>query len=269
VLSVGVDLAAEFVGTAVARLHWSATGAVLGDLVLPADDDAVVEAILAAEKAGIDCPLGWPEAFVSFVTAHHDGTVPVPPEGAGRAWRRGLAWRQTDEAVRALTGLVPLSVSADRIGHTTMRCAVLLSRLAKVGHHVDRDGSAVVVEVYPAGSLKQWGLAHRGYKRTAHLPALGMAVDALLRAAPWLDLGRYEEICRRSDHALDAVVAALTARAAWQGTTHQPDERQRAAARTEGWIAIPARPIGDLRRAPPSGVVLGCGMTPPSTASIS
>jgi hypothetical protein len=56
----------------------------------------------------------------------------------------------TDEAVRAETGLIPLSVAADRIGHAAMRCAGLLAQLARRGQSVDRCGRGVVVEVYPA-----------------------------------------------------------------------------------------------------------------------
>jgi len=78
---------------------------------------------------------------------------------------------------------------------------------------VDRRGTGTVVEVYPAATLKTWNLPYRGYKRPPNRAALSRLVDALLQAAPWLSLGRHELTCRRSDHALDAVIAALTARA--------------------------------------------------------
>jgi predicted nuclease with RNAse H fold len=246
VLTVGVDLAAEPAGTAVAYVEWAAAGATLRELVLPAGDEDVLDAVARAGKAGVDCPLGWPDAFVSFVDAHRRGAVSVPEGVAGRDWRRGLANRLTDLAARELTGLVPMSVAADRIGHPAMRCAGLLARLVERGTPVDRAGGGVVVEVYPAASLKRWGLPYRGYKRGRDVAALGAVVDALLRAAPWLDLDVHEGRCRLSDHAFDAVVAALTARAAALGLTAGPDERQAAAARTEGWIAVPTAPIGDL-----------------------
>ncbi|WP_281398007.1 hypothetical protein [Actinomadura alba] len=38
-----------------------------------------------ADKAGIDCPLGWPDAFVDFVTAHRAGHVVTPAGLDGRA----------------------------------------------------------------------------------------------------------------------------------------------------------------------------------------
>jgi hypothetical protein len=46
---------------------------------------------------------------------------------------------------------------------------------------------------------------------------------------------------------LDAVIAAMTARAAAQGQTFPPSEADLAATRTEGWIAIPDSPISRLR----------------------
>jgi hypothetical protein len=58
------------------------------------------------------------------------------------------------------------------------------------------------------------GLPHRGYKGKSNIKCLAQVVDALLAAAPWLKLDPFEDLCRRSDDALDAVIAALTARAA-------------------------------------------------------
>jgi hypothetical protein len=46
-----------------------------------------------------------------------------------------------------------------------------------------------VVEVYPAASLHQWGLPHRGFKGKGNAKPLARVVDALLAAAPWLMLG--------------------------------------------------------------------------------
>jgi predicted nuclease with RNAse H fold len=246
VLTVGLDLAAEAGNTALARLDWHDGGCSVRGVELAGEDEMIVDALLTADKAGIDCPLGWPVPFVEFVAAHRSGHVAVPAGARGRDWRRDLALRLTDRVVHERTGLTPLSVSADRIGHAAMRCAALLSCLARAGRPVDRCGTGVVVEVYPAASLRLWGLPHRGYKRPNDLAALGRLVDGLRRAAPWLDLGRYDSLCRRSHDATDAVIAALTARAVFRGlaTTPRPDEVE--TARSEGWIALPTSPLDDL-----------------------
>ena len=83
----------------------------------------------------------------------------------------------TDQVVRQEIRLTPLSVSADRIGHVALRCASLLALFAQQGHEVSRDGSGKVVEVYPAASLKIWGLPWRGYKRPGDTQALSKLVD--------------------------------------------------------------------------------------------
>lgn len=246
--TVGVDLSAEPAGTADATLEWADGGAVVTELTERADDAAVIEAVERAEKAGIDCPFGWPLPFVEFVSGHRDGHVSGHPTLAGRDWRRVLANRTTDDVVRERTTLIPLSVAADRIGHAAFRCAWLLSQLAGDGVDVHRAGSGRVVEVYPAASLKVWGLTHRGYKGTAHREVRDHLVTKLRETAPWLDLGPYDAACRASDHALDAVVAALSARAAARDLVAWPSgDEQTAAAAVEGWIAVPTGSLDDLR----------------------
>ena len=116
-----------------AVLRWSVTGAAVQSLVLDVDDAAITNAATDADKLGIDCPLGWPDDFLLFLQEHHAGHVVAPQEVAGRDWRRKLAYRATDRAVRERTGLTPLSVAADRIGLTAMRAAGILSRLAAEG----------------------------------------------------------------------------------------------------------------------------------------
>jgi predicted nuclease with RNAse H fold len=248
VLTVGIDLAAEPERTGVAWISWEPGRAVVTRLIRGADDAVLLGAIGDADKAGIDCPLGWPEDFVAFVAAHENGQAPPPPPGPGRDWRRLLTTRLTDRVVREQAGLVPLSVAADRIGYVALRCAALLTRVADACGPVDRSGGGRVVEVYPAGSLQRWGLPHRRYKGAADGPALARMVDELRARAPWLDLGEHDALCRRSHDAADAVIAALTARAAARGLTVEPSREQMPAARKEGWIAIPA--VSSLGRLP-------------------
>jgi predicted nuclease with RNAse H fold len=260
VLTVGVDLAAADDRTAMAAVAWEAGRATVRSVQFGVTDDEIVAAVRTADKAGLDCPLGWPAAFVTFVGAHQAGH-PVRPAGAntvtgesgghpsgpdGALWRRSLAYRVTDEVVRAETGLIPLSVSADRIAHAAFRCAALLARLADGATPVDRTGDGVVVEVYPAASLRRWGLTHRGYKARTGGAGHGFLVDELVAAAPWLDLGPHEPLCRTSHDAFDAVIAAMAARAAALGQVRAPGPAERAAAATEGWIALPTGHLPDL-----------------------
>jgi predicted nuclease with RNAse H fold len=251
VLTVGVDLAAEPANTAVVRIRWAAGAAEVQALTVGADDAMLVDLITAADKAGIDCPLGWPQRFVEFVGQHQAGVFVAPVDIAGKDWRRRLALRETDLATRAVTGLIPMSVAADRIGLAAMRCAGLLARLAAAGQPVDRAGSGVVVEVYPAAALKHWGLPYRRYKGTANAAVRHQLVDLLAAQAPSLRLGEFNQACRRSDHALDAVIAGLNARAAALRRATGPPAEHAAAAQTEGWIALPTTELADLTRDEP------------------
>ncbi len=54
---------------------------------------------------------------------------------------------------------------------------------------------------------------------------------------PWLVAP--DDYAQDSD-ALDSLVAALTARSAWQGRTLLPNPSQKSAAKREGWIHIPS-----------------------------
>lgn len=240
--TVGIDLAAQAKHTAVAVVDWASGAARLADVEIPADDDAVLRHAVGADKVGIDCPLGWPEPFVEFLCAQRAVAPEIVP-----AWR-SLAFRRTDQHVRAVTGLTPLSVATDRIGLTAMRAVRLQGLLAKDGHDVRRDGAGLIVEVYPAAGLKQWQLPHNRYKGRANAVALGALVDELLGAAPWLELGNHERTCRLSDHAFDALVAALLARSAARGWTAPPADGDDGAAAAEGWIALPTEPLAGLAR---------------------
>lgn len=111
---------------------------------------------------------------------------------------------------------------------------------------MDRTGAGTVVEVYPAASLHRWGLAHRGYKRAANRTELARLAGELQAAAPWLDLAAFTPLCSSSDDAFDAVIAALTARAAHLGKTTQAPPEHRKAASTEGWITLPTTPLHTL-----------------------
>ncbi|WP_432984287.1 DUF429 domain-containing protein [Dactylosporangium sp. CA-233914] len=243
-LTAGVDLAAADERTALALIEWSGGRALVRDLLLGVDDQLIVDTVLASDKAGLDCALGWPEPFIRMVVAHRAGHITdLPAAGAGSAWRRAMVYRTTDEVIRAaIPGLVPLSVSADRLAHAAMRCAALLAMIASGGADVDRSGSGRVVEAYPAASLHRWGLTHRGYKGKKGVP-----VDALVAATrPWLELGAHELLMRASHDAFDAVIAALTARAAALGLTARPSPGQLAVARVEGWIALPTSALDTL-----------------------
>jgi hypothetical protein len=259
--TAGVDLAAQDKNTAACVVEWGSRGPRVELPRAGLDDDTLLDLICDSDRAGIDAPFGWPQAFADAVAAHQardrwpGSTAELRELAEQRAsFRRRLSYRVTDLAIidDPELSVRPLSVSTDRIGVTTFRCALLLDRL---GHerrvNVDRSGrTGRVAEVYPAAALNAWGLPFKGYKGRA-----GREVRAELVTAVGRRLGRgfgndARKMCVDIDHALDALVSALVARAVAVGATSQPDRRQSGAAKSEGWIHVPTDDIEALKHAP-------------------
>lgn len=236
-----MDLAAATKKTAAAVVEWDNGGARLVHLSLGVDDPEIIRLFGSCDLAGIDCPVGWPDAFLPFIAGHLAGDAQPVLGYDGLEGRRLLAYRDTDRFVTARTGLIPLSVSADRLAHPAMRCAVIQAKIARAHGPQPRDGSGRLAEVYPAASLKSWGLLARGYKGRGGQEAQRLAglLAGLQQAAPWLDLAGQGDRLAGSDDLFDALIAALTARAVALGSTLRPDAGHAAAARTEGWIHLP------------------------------
>lgn len=237
--TVGVDLSAEPVRTAVCTVTWTPGAASVEPPIRPADDATVLTACTSADQVGIDCPFGWPEPFLAAVSAHAAGQAWPGRDQIAADYRRALRYRATDYHVHATTGRWPLSVSTDLIGVPAMRCASLLDSLAARGAPVDRSGSGLVMEVYPAAALREWQLLRKAYK--ADLQVLDAMVTELRARLPALRFPAGDEPYRHSDHAFDALICALVARAGQCGATGPPQtaEQQRRAS-VEGWIHLPA-----------------------------
>jgi hypothetical protein len=155
------------------------------------------------------------------------------PAPLGEHTRRPLRLRETDLWIHKQTGKWPLSVSADSIAMCAMRAVTILSRLGDV----DRVNGPRF-EVYPGAALKRWGLDSAGYKRER--PARERLLEALAPPAGWLVLsGRQRAELVRTDHALDALVCALVARAAATERTRRPPDELSGITAQEGWIHLP------------------------------
>ncbi len=260
--TLGIDLATDPHKTAAATIEWPGSGS--GTLRVhkpPLGDGELIELIAAADVAGIDAPLGWPEPFVKAVAGWHAG------HGWTNAHPSDLQQRTTDlhaaERMRVIArdrGVRipnrPMSVSADRIGATAMRAARIIDRIARLGAiepaRLDLSGlqPSRIAEVYPAAALFAWGLPSTGYKggglgEDARRSLVGrlsksfapiVSLDATARGA-----------MRANDDVLDAVVAAVATRAVALGATFSPNGREQTRlARAEGWIHIPRGPLSDI-----------------------
>jgi hypothetical protein len=245
-ITLGIDLAAQDKNTAACRMTWSQDVGTV-DKVFGGDECSdksllllIVSVVRAGGTVGIDAPFGWPDAFLDQLLEYreHGRWRELPTTDAPSP----LCYRATDLYLKrgsnppaGFKGIHPLSVSTDRIGVVAMRCAKLLSRLADLGIPRDPLGRQVV-EVYPGGALRRWGLAAKDYKHD-------QAVRVALLTQPPLDAivlspSRAQEITN-TDHAFDAMLSAIVARdvALGRDDLHRPCEDGQL--RREGWIRMP------------------------------
>lgn len=256
--TLGIDLAAQDANTASCVIEWEPGRAVAGTPQLRRSDLDLVNDMERADWVAIDAPFGWPDAFLNAVHAWaHEGRWPESPLDR-RARVKRLRYRATDLFVEARARL-PLSVSTDRIAVAAMRCATLLPPWGPDGEPFDRTGGDRCVEVYPAAALVVWGLDPTGYKGVGNQQRQRL-IDALQERAPWLELpATARQSCIQTDHALDALVRGLLARAAQRGATWPPPgagsptvmpagvDVVEAQLRREGWIHLP-RGVDSLGR---------------------
>lgn len=242
--TVGIDLAAQKADTASCRIEWTSAGPKIDPPRLGRSDDQLMADMAGATVVAIDAPFGWPEPFFKAVRAHRAGEA-WPGRGEGlEEFRQALRLRRTDLVVKQEAGLTPLSVSADKIAVTAFRCALLLDRLGhERGWKIDRSGmTGRVVEVYPAAALKQWRLTTATSYKASDAHEQRDDITSGLRKALGIDRmpAGVRKACRETDHALDAVIAAVVARAAALGWTRPPlSQEERGHASIEGWIHYP------------------------------
>jgi hypothetical protein len=232
VRTLGVDLAAGSASTAACMISWDDGQAVVDKPIRPLDDEqllGLLHELRPGDRAGVDCPFGWPVEFVSAIAAHASGQRWPGRGESSIQYRARMRLRLTDRRVVEVTGRTPLSVAFDKLGATAARWAHLADALAAGGRSVDRTGAGLVAEVYPAAARRRWNLSPSrsvAELQTA-LPSLGFADPSVAFA--------YE----RNEHAFDALVAALVARAVALNLTDRPGPGELSVAATEGWIHLP------------------------------
>ncbi|MEU0393140.1 DUF429 domain-containing protein [Streptomyces sp. NPDC006208] len=239
--TVGIDLSASPDNTAASVVTWGSAHAVVEPPRARCRDAEIVGLLAglgADDRAAVDTPFGWPVGFVQAVAAHA-AHQPWPGRGLDSTVHRlsSLRFRRTDQLVwdALKPGQPPLSAPFDRIGAMVARWAHIEDELAVRGRAVDRAGTGDICEVYPRATRQNWRL---GRVRS---------VAELVHAAPWLRCdGEVRAAYESSEHAFDALVCALTARAVAQGLTRPPVGADLEMARIEGWIHVPV--VGSLPR---------------------
>jgi hypothetical protein len=253
--TLGIDLSSQSTNTAACLIDWSGESPVVLGVRTKLSDDSILALIseftldLGLDAVGIDAPFGWPQPFIEFIGREPKGTRSSQWTAE---YARTLTYRLTDvrvkETLSAKPGkpLTPLSVAADKIAYTAFRCSGLLDDLGVY----DRSGVNGVFEVYPAASLKAWDLPFSEYKGSSLVvkERLAAMLTMVCQRCKWLDWANWSNhgLCSQSDHAFDALIASLMARAAMLGQTIQPTPDERARVSFEGWIACPESKLESL-----------------------
>lgn len=242
-ITLGIDLSSQEKNTSACYVCWDGkTSATIEWLDPPLCDEKLLAAMCKADRTAIDAPFGWPVEFVKAIRAWQSGTWPKDPRNDE------LRLRVTDRYVKE-QGNNPLSVSSDRIAATARRAAELLDKFYDGSARIDRV-SGKVIETYPVAALRAWGIITENY--STYRESKGFAnrkklVKKLCAKATWLRFAQNGKArCAASEHNIDALVCALVARAASQGTTWLPGAvgLKPAAQRVvdkEGWIHLPKR----------------------------
>ena len=222
--TVGIDFASQPKNTALCEIVWDGSSATVVQVATNVTDDQIRALVEhpPSRVLGVDIPFGWPTHFVQFVTAHLARVTP-PPGVTGTQKRL----RATDEFIWQLFRRQPLSVSTDRLGIPAMRWAALMQEFGVT----DRAGDGTFFEVYPAAARISWGLSPKDDVA---------ALDMIMAECPlFFASAALSQVLLQSDHAFDALMCALAARAAAVGLTYGPPPELRELAEVEGWIHAP------------------------------
>lgn len=242
-ITLGIDLSVADENTAACAIRWEAGSGVITKLDSTWSNDELRELIAEADWTGIDTPFSWPVRFREALSEHGvDGGWPTD--------YRSLDYQlRTTDLFAKKIACRPLSVSTNLLGVTAMRCARLLQEIGEQrGKRLSLTGEDQIVEIYPAASLTAWGGTAAGFNTKGYKNGPGavearaqLVLSLLMETDPWLDFTpECQQNCIGSDDVLDALIAALTTRAAQLGMTWKPEtDHQRKLAAIEGWIHVP------------------------------
>jgi predicted RNase H-like nuclease len=203
--------------------------------------DAKIAAFVEDEKRyctqlllALDAPLGWPAPMGNALSAHKAGDPFLPTADI-------LFRRETDRFIREKFKKQSLDVGADRIARTAYAALTLLKYLSETsGYPVQLAWDAeftgiAAIEVYPAATLRSYGLPDSGYKTKSDHKVRQEIIGGLNGVEEFF-LDKSIALPLQSADALDAVICCLAGLDFLRGSVHQPADEE--LARKEGWIWV-------------------------------
>jgi len=181
----------------------------------------------------LDAPLGWPAALGQYLVQHQAGSpLPIDPNLLFR--------RETDRVIRQEAGKQSLDVGADRIARTALAALDLLQSLRislkkpiTLLFEPPKCNEIGAIEVYPAATLKLYGLQRIGYKK-ADAQSVRREIIADLRKMMMMPAN--QNLLEEDVDTLDAVLCVLAGVDFLKGEVIFPKDM--ALAQKEGWTWI-------------------------------
>jgi hypothetical protein len=246
--TIGINLSAAAKFTTLVAIEWKDDGAWVSEAIVDLEDDELIGYLSSGDYTGVYAPFGWPVAMVEAVASYTNS------DQWQRASRREFRHRKTEGFVHdvlqaeADQELWPQSVSCDRLALQARRMAQLREQLfAETGKRFDRAGGDHIIEVYPPGASLLWGMGNHLGNGNSKLPEVDDKpgkefIERAEAAAPWLQWRDGKRgVCLKNEHTIDALLAALVARAAELNLTIPPENGEADLAPREGWMHLPSK----------------------------
>ncbi|MBN2092029.1 DUF429 domain-containing protein [candidate division KSB1 bacterium] len=181
----------------------------------------------------LDAPLGWPAALGQYLAQHQAGDpLAIDPNLLFR--------RETDRVIRQEAGKQSLDVGADRIARTALAALDLIQSLRislkkpiALLFEPPQCNEIGAIEVYPAATLKLYGLQRIGYKKVDARSVRREIIDDLRKI---MKLPVDQNLLEDDVDTLDAVLCVLAGVDFLKGEVVFPKDM--ALARKEGWTWI-------------------------------
>lgn len=181
----------------------------------------------------LDAPLGWPAALGPYLVQHQAGApLSIDPNLLFR--------RETDRVIRQEAGKQSLDVGAVRIARTALAALDLIQSLRinlnkpiNLLFEPPKCNEIGVIEVYPAATLKLYGLQRVGYKKAA---AQSVRREIIADLRKMIELPAEQNLLEDDVDTLDAVLCVLAGVDFLKGEVIFPEEMT--LARKEGWTWI-------------------------------
>ncbi len=237
---IGLDAASQpknfgfAVGTAIeGRLVLESAGC----LDQPGAIESIARAITRRPRCviAVDAPLGWPALLGKALAEHR----------AGQSLKFGkddIFKRVTDRRIAERLKQHPLEVAADKIARaahsaldvlTKLRLATALPLQLLWPGESDASG---VIEVYPAATLRAFGLPNSGYKEPKDVARRQELANAIAVSVS----GIHGLVHSKAD-VFDAALCAWSALGFLAGRCVPPSVEELDLAKHEGWIWAPSR----------------------------